>query len=115
MEQKCIYNKPMLDLMRLSNFPFVSGVDVVKKLEENENLWEAILVAFPDDIEDVVDTDEDDGVLLKSFSITTTKDNTAALYTLLSQFDPSVIAIQSKDEFSNVVLVEWNICNCCAK
>ena len=112
---KNVYAAPMLDIIRLSEFPFVSGADVAKVLEENGNLWEAIVVDFPDDMEVVTDADEDDGVMLKSFSLTTTKENTATLYTALAAFDPSVIAIQSTDEFSNQVSVEWNICNCCTR
>ena len=112
---KNVYAAPMLDIIRLSEFPSVLGADVAKVLEENGNLWEAILVDFPDDMEAVTYADEDDGVMLKSFSLTTTKEHTATLYTALAAFDPSVITIQSTDEYSNQVSVEWNICACCAR
>jgi hypothetical protein len=113
--KKNIYAGPMLDIIRLSEFPFVSGADVAKVLEENGKLWEAVLVDFSVDIQEVAEAENGDGVILKSFSLTTKKENTTALYSVLAALDPSVIAIESTDEFCNQVTVDWHICDCCAR
>jgi hypothetical protein len=61
--KKNIYAGPMLDIIRLSEFPFVSGADVAKVLEENGKLWEAVLVDFSVDIQEVAEAENGDGVI----------------------------------------------------